>query len=392
VFASDGDVYTARRARGYAPYPIKLHKKFKQILACGSQYKNSFCLTREDKAYLSQHIGDLDTLETYENYVSTIETYKRIFDIKPEVCVYDLNPDYTSSKYALGTEASFKVAVQHHVAHISSVIAEHDLYTDSIIGVALDGTGYGSDGNVWGGEVFLVEKMKFIRMGSYRNVRLPGGDIGIERPYRMAISYLHDAFGENFTSTKSYNLNLKDYLVKDELNVILGQIKTGFNSPYTSSCGRLFDGVSSILGQRQVCTYEGQAAIELESISESDTQEILPFEINTKDGLVEIDCRLMFREIETMLGLKACASMIARMFHNTVIKQVIDVCMEIKRSVGVKKVALNGGVMQNRLILRGLIEGLRTAGFEVFVCHYAPLNDGGVSLGQAAYAQSLLEG
>ena len=392
VFALGDDVYVSRRARGYAPYPVKLNRNFGQILACGSQYKNSFCLTRQDNAYLSQHIGDLDTLETYENYVSTIETYKRIFNIKPEICAYDLHPDYTSSKYGLSNDIRLKFAVQHHIAHISSVIAEHDLYGESIIGVALDGTGYGSDGNVWGGEVFLVDKMKFTRLGGYRNVRLPGGDAGIERPYRMAISYLYDTFKENFTTTNLYNLYVKDSLVEDELNVILGQIRTGFNSPYTSSCGRLFDGVSSILGQRQICTYEGQAAIELESLSESDEHDVLPYGIDCHNGLIEIDCRPMFCEIENLLNLNTGANKIAKMFHNTIVVQVIDVCLRVMKSTGVKKVALGGGVMQNRLILGGLLDGLRASGFEGYVCRYAPLSDGGISLGQAAYAQSLLEG
>lgn len=392
VFALGDDVYISRRARGCAPYPIKLHRNFEQILACGSQYKNSFCMTRQDNAYLSQHIGDLDTLETYGNYVSTIETYKRIFNIKPGVCAYDLHPDYTSSKYALSTDIKLKFAVQHHVAHISSVIAEHNLYDDSIIGVALDGTGYGSDGSIWGGEIFLVDKMRFTRFGGYRNVRLPGGDAGIEKPYRMAISYLYDAFGDNFTSTNSYNLHVKDSLIRDELNVILGQIRTGFNSPYTSSCGRLFDGVSSVLGQRQICTYEGQAAVELESLSESDVQDILPYEIDCYDDLIEIDCRSMFCEIENLLNLNTDTNKIAKMFHNTVVGQVIVVCLKIMKSTGVKKVALSGGVMQNRLILGGLLVGLRASGFEVYVCRYAPLGDGSISLGQAAYAQFLIEG
>jgi hydrogenase maturation protein HypF len=208
----------------------------------------------------------------------------------------------------------------------------------------------------------------------------------------MAISYLYDTFKENFTTTNLYNLYVKDSLVEDELNVILGQIRTGFNSPYTSSCGRLFDGVSSILGQRQICTYEGQAAIELESLSESDEHDVLPYEIDCHNGLIEIDCRPMFCEIENLLNLNTGVNKIAKMFHNTIVVQVIDVCLRVMKSTGVKKVALGGGVMQNRLILRGLLDGLRASGFEGYVCRYAPLSDGGISLGQAAYAQSLLEG
>ncbi len=397
----EGREMPIRRSRGYVPFPIRVPFELEEILACGAELKNTFCLTKEGYAFLSQHIGDLENLETLTSYEASIEHFKKLFRIEPRVIAYDMHPEYLSTKYAKEQGADTKtparygaktlVAVQHHHAHIASCMAEHGL-RERVIGVAFDGTGYGADGRIWGGEFLVADYRGFERVGHLAYVPMPGGEAAIKRPYRMAISHLHRAYG-----SLELDLPLLQRINPVELRVIEHQIERGLNSPLTSSMGRLFDAVSALIGVRDVINYEAQAAIELEMIAEEGVEEAYGFNIRAERGgahgaSLVLDPAPLIRAIVADMKRGMERSVISAKFHNAVAAMVLAVCDMIREREGLNKVVLSGGVFQNVYLLRRSLHLLRDADFEVYIHRLVPCNDGGISLGQALVANAQVKG
>jgi hydrogenase maturation protein HypF len=385
------DAQIVRRARGYAPYPVHLPFQARQVLACGAEDKNTFCLTRDNYAFLSQHIGDMENMETLQHFDTTIHLYQKLFRIKPELIACDLHPEYLSTKYAQELTAkqnSLKIVpVQHHHAHIVSCMVDNNI-DKPVIGVALDGTGYGSDGRIWGGEFLVADYKGFQRLGHLEYLPLPGGATAIKRPYRIAAAYLYKLLGEDALST---NLAFLKEIDEVELNLIKRQVSSGLNTPLTSSLGRLFDAISALLGIRGVIDYEGQAAVELETAAYGVLNESAnahyPYAIIEQDDIFIIKLKELITAVIRDLLQGVERSTIAAKFHFTVATLVTDVCNTIARKTGINQVALSGGVFQNRLLLRKLVPMLETAHFSVLTHKQVPCNDGGISLGQAVIAQ-----
>ena len=386
VYLVEDEPRAIRRARGYAPYPIFLPIKSKQILACGAEEKNTFCLTKDDHAFISQHIGDMENEETLEHFENTIGFYKRLFRVEPEVIAYDMHPEYLSTKYALrvGQELGLKmVPVQHHHAHIVSCLVENRV-KGPVIGVAFDGTGYGADGTIWGGEFLLADWHSFQRVGRLEYVPLPGGAVAIKKPYRMALSYLYTLLGEDL-SLEGLPLSK---LNPGEVDIVKQQIKRGINSPLTSSAGRLFDGISALAGVRGEIDYEAQAAIELEMLApdESGEGEAYPFSIVEEQGIKVVKLGELVSSVVQDIRDRIPVPVISVKFHRTMAQIVIEMCKAIARENDINKVALSGGVFQNRLLLKLAVSALHKEGFTVLTHRLVPCNDGGVSLGQAMVA------
>jgi len=382
----EGIPQAIRRARGYAPYPIFLPFKSKQILACGAEDKNTFCLTKDEHAFLSQHIGDMENEETLEHFENTIGLYKKLFRVEPEIIAYDMHPDYLATKYALetGAKASLKiVAVQHHHAHIVSCLVENGV-KDRVIGVALDGTGYGSDGTIWGGEFLLADWKSFRRVGHLEYVPLPGGEAAIRKPYRMALGYLYTLLGEDFELDGLPLAGLKTA----EIEIIKQQLKRKINSPLTSSAGRLFDAVSALAGVRGEIDYEAQAAIELEMLApdEIDESESYPFSIVEEGGVRVVKLKELLAAVVKDVRNQTPVPVISLNFHHTVAEIITAMCQLVAKDTGINQVALSGGVFQNRLLLKLATAALQRAGFSVLTHRLVPPNDGGISLGQAVVA------
>ncbi len=381
---SAGAVRFIRRSRGYIPAPVFLKKKAIPILACGAELKNTICLTKEDRAFLSQHIGDLENLATYDFFQLTIRHMKRILDISPEVIACDLHPDYLSTRYAMEQDGVEKVRVQHHHAHIVSCMAENKLNGD-VIGLAFDGTGYGTDGAIWGGEILVADEEKFMRKAHISYVPMPGGEAAIKEPWRMAVSYLYDAFGEEFFN---FNLAMINKIDKKKLNIIVEMILKKVNSPLTSSLGRLFDSVASMVGIRNHVYFEGQAAMELEMVACENLCKSYDYEWVTGDVIKVLPgpiIRGIVKDIDKGLHI----SEISGKFHFTLVQLYSDLCDSIRKETGLKRVVLSGGVFQNSLLLTGLSETLEKKDFKVFTHRLVPANDGGISLGQAVIAAAL---
>ena len=388
-----------RRSRGYAPFPVKLPFPVREVLACGADLKNTFCITRDRYAFPSQHIGDLENVETMEHFRHSLGIYEKLFRFRPELIVHDLHPDYNSTRLAqeLAQEKGLPlIGIQHHYAHIASCLADNGWPLDGgpVIGVALDGTGYGLDGRIWGCEFLLADYRGFRRVAHLEYLPLPGGDAAIRNPYRIAIGYLV-ALGLDFAPGL--------FPVSDtELAFIERQVERGINSPLTSSCGRLFDAVSSILGICHRIDYEAQAAIELEMEAtawDGDAGEPYPFEVEFRPGPVEgrgvpdtsgepqggfvIRVGKLLEAVLAERGRGTPAGRVARRFHLTVAGMVLEVCRRLRELTGIETVALSGGCFQNRLLLGMLVPLLEDAGFRVLLHRRVPPNDGGVSLGQA---------
>jgi hydrogenase maturation protein HypF len=375
----------ARRARGYAPYPIHLPFTSQQILGCGAEEKNTFCLTRDDYAFISQHIGDMDNMETMEHYVNTISLYKKLFRIEPEIIAHDMHPEYLPTKYAkeLAEKENVKlVPVQHHHAHIAACMAENGI-VEPVIGVSLDGTGYGTDGHIWGGEFLVADYKDFKRAAHLEYLPLPGGALAIKKPYRTALGYLL-ALGIG----PDEKLPFLKQIEAAETAIIRDQVKKKINTPLTSSMGRLFDAVAALTGVRRVIEYEAQAAIDLETCALDNENETgsYPISIESQNGTSIIKIGGILTSIVKELKQNTPQSIIAIRFHNTVAQMILDVCRKISLETGIKKTALSGGVFQNRLLFRKTIPLLESAGFEVYTHRQVPCNDGGISLGQVAIA------
>ncbi|MCJ7620939.1 MAG: Sua5/YciO/YrdC/YwlC family protein, partial [Anaerolineae bacterium] len=382
----EGTPQPLRRSRGYAPFPIHLPFKSRQVLACGTELKNTFCATKDEYAFVSQHIGDMENLETLDHFEASIELYKRLFRLDPEIVAYDMHPEYLATKYALNLRSPEQlVPVQHHHAHIVSCMVDNGVQ-EPVIGVALDGTGYGTDGQIWGGEFLVADYGSFRRAGHLQYVPMPGGEVAIRRPYRMAISHLYSLLGDDgLRSALPYLGDIDAH----ELEIIRQQIDKRINSPLTSSCGRLFDAVSALLGFRGEASYEGQAAVQLEMMAyDVDDGADYPFTIVERDVAQVVHLSEMWGGIIDDLQAKVPSGAIAVRFHNTMAKIIERTCGRISEETALRQVALSGGCFQNRLLLTKATSVLREAGFDVLTHHQVPCNDGGVSLGQAVIAQS----
>lgn len=384
-----GQLQLIRRARGYAPYPIRLKFRAREVLGCGAEEKNTFCLTKDNYAFVSQHIGDMENLETLEHFENTLDLYQRLFRVQPEVVAYDLHPEYLATKYAieLGSKENdiLLVPVQHHHAHVVSCMADNG-FDEPVIGVAFDGTGYGTDGCIWGGEFLVADYRQSQRVGHLEYLPLPGGAAAIKRPYRTAIGYIIKLLGERAVA----GLGLLKQVDSAETQVIKHQVESGLNSPLTSSMGRLFDAVSALLGVRTTVDYEGQAAIELEMMAyDADSRlsgDRYSFSIVERDGVNVVYIGELFAGIIADLYNKLDIPTISAKFHNTVASLILEMCQRISKQAGIKHVVLSGGVFQNRLLLRKVMPLLEDSGFLVLTHKQVPCNDGGVSLGQAVVA------
>jgi hydrogenase maturation protein HypF len=380
----EGRELPIRRSRGYAPYPVKLPFSVPPMLAAGAELKNTFCVTREGYAFLSHHIGDLENYETLRSFEDGVAHFERLFRIVPEVIAYDLHPNYLATRYALERaerDGIQSIGVQHHHAHIAACMAENGLIGDRpVIGVAFDGTGYGADGAIWGGEFLIADYRGFERAAHLAYMPLPGGDTAIRHPYRIALSALRSAeieWADDLAPVKA--------ATSIEQAAIAKQIESGLNAPLTSSLGRLFDAVASIAGVRQAVNYEGQAAIEFEALADRSEMGEYHFEI---DG-DSVSAAPLIRSVVADVRSDVPVSIVSARFHNSLAAMVRDVCESIRARRGLNEVALSGGVFQNVTLLKRTLDRLRAAGFVVYVHRLVPPNDGGLSLGQAVIAAAL---
>ncbi|HTI25629.1 MAG TPA: carbamoyltransferase HypF [Kutzneria sp.] len=351
-----------RRSRGYAPEPVTLARRCERpVLACGAELKNTFCLAKDDHAFLSHHIGDLENLETYRSFTEGIEHFSRLFEITPRVVAHDLHPDYLSTKYALGLAGVELVGVQHHHAHIASCLADNQ-EAGPVIGVAFDGTGYGPDGTIWGGEFLLASLTGYERIGHLATVPMPGGAAAIRQPWRMAAAYLG-------TEIRGWH---------PDWETVVSLAHKGINSPLTSSAGRLFDAAAALLGVRDEINYEGQAAVELEQLADPAITDAYPVRV---DELIVQGVDLL-RAILDDRGTPR--PVMAARFHNGIAAAILAGCQQARDRAGLSTVALSGGVFQNVLLHTRAVNLLADNGFRVLTHRRVPTNDGGISLGQAA--------
>lgn len=382
---SEGIPRTVRRARGFVPHPVSLPYTSRQVLACGAEEKNTFCLTRDRYAFVGPHIGDLSDEQTFEHYESCIDLFRRMFRIDPRMVACDMHPDYASTKYAERVsrwQGLPLIPVQHHHAHIVSCMVENG-EAGPVIGVAFDGTGYGTDGAIWGGEFLLADFKGFRRAGHLEYVPMPGGEAAIRKPYRMALAYMFSLLEENIDLK---GLPLEKYT--GEADLIRRQLARCVNAPLTSSAGRLFDGVSALLGIREEIDYDSQAAIELESaaMGECGRPAPYPFSFSEESGTCIIQTGPLIDAVIRDIRAGVSDSRIAMAFHVTMADMIAALCRRIYEDTGVRHVALSGGVFQNRLLLGLARAALEKEGFEVFLQAQVPCNDGGISLGQAVVA------
>ena len=391
-----------RRARGYAPYPLKLKVPLqkKTVFGAGSHEKNTFCFLRQKYAIISQHIGDLENYDATVFYRDTIDQYKKIFHISDVDCiVYDMHPDYYSSKFAKEMSCALKIPLSHHKAHILSVIAENNI-KDDLIGFAWDGTGMGEDQKIWGSEVFFVNKdLEFKRIAHLSEFALTGGAVSVEKPYRMALTLLYDQYihnaGSNPNSFSSYVYNgfpfFKKIVSEQEIDLITKQLKTGFNTPATTSMGRLFDGLSSILDLTHISSYEGEAAVHLQMCASSGCFEEYKIKTIEDNGQILIDVNDLISKIIYDLDQRVGKEVISAKFHNSMSNTICGLSKIFRDHYNISNIALSGGVFQNYRILERSFRLLRESGFQVYSNFKVPVNDGCVSLGQAYYGSELLK-
>ncbi len=389
-----------RRSRGYAPFPVRLPFEVGQILAVGAELKNTFCLTRDDFAFLSQHIGDMENLETLEHFEQSIELFKHLFRIEPSLVAHDLHPDYFSTKYAMRNtqRETPRIGVQHHQAHIAACLADNGWTLDDgpVIGVAWDGTGYGLDGHIWGGEFFVGDYRGFRRAAHLEYLPMPGGDAAIRNPWRLALGYVYALSGElpHLPGVSEQETGL----TPQGMHIVRQQIDRQLNTPLTSAAGRLFDAVAALVGVRSAVTYEAQAAIEFEMLATgwaeahpSHEAKAYAFDLADGDGGAIVRLRRLLDAIRADVAAGRTLAEIGWRFHLTMAEMIVAVCQRIAAETGVRAVALSGGVFQNRLLLTLAVPRLKEAGFHVLLHRQVPCNDGGISLGQAVMAHFAAE-
>jgi len=382
VRQSAGETRFLRRSRGYVPVPVFVKQSLPSVLACGAGLKNTVCLTKENRAFVSQHIGDLENQETLDFFELTVSHLKRILGIVPEIIAHDLHPDYLSTQYALNQADCRLVGIQHHHAHIVSAMAENRI-DGPVIGLSFDGTGLGTDGKIWGGEVLISELHEFKRAGYLDYVPMPGSNAAIKEPWRMALSYLYHAFGDQ---AADFDLPLFQTVTGDRIGVVFQMIQKGLNSPETSSLGRLFDGIAALIGIRDTVRFEGQAAMELEMIADPEEKGLYDWQWTQADDHYLIDPGMLVKQVVTDCTDNVPAAVISRRFHNTLTQLFAGLCGEIRTETGLYRVVMSGGVFQNATLLTSLSAALAKMGFKVYSQQLVPANDGGISLGQAMVA------
>ena len=388
-------VQQLRRSRGFVPVPVFLKEEVLPILAVGGELKNTICFTKANYAFLGQHVGDLENLETYKFFEEAIAHLEKVLEIRPELIAYDLHPNYFSTKWALQKNGMPVIGVQHHHAHIASCMAENHL-DGRVIGFALDGTGFGTDGNIWGGEVLIASYKDFERAAHFEYVPMPGGAAAIHEPWRMAVSYLVHHFGNEF---RKLNLPFLEEVPASKLDVLLQALDRRINSPLTSSCGRLFDAVAAIAGIRNQISYEAQAAIELEMAIATDNQhsddayELAALAKNKKENSNQnkshctiISTRAMFEQLIEDVAQNRHVAEISRKFHNGLVNIFVQIAENLRDQTTLNRVCLSGGTFNNLYFTTQLVSCLGSAGFEVFTQNEVPAGDGGLSLGQAMVA------
>ncbi len=382
-----------RRARSYAPHPVRLSFPLGRILACGAELKNTFCLTRDQYAFVSQHIGDMENLETLQHFESTVKLYEQLFRAEPGLIACDVHPDYLATRYAKERAAEEGLplfAIQHHHAHIASCLADNDWPADGgpVIGVAMDGTGLGSDGRIWGGEFLIADYRTFRRFGHLQYLPLPGGDAATRKPYRIALAYLHRCLGT------TPDLPFLSAVPEEELEIIQRMVERGINTPLTSSCGRLFDAVSALLNICQETSYEAQAAIELE-MAAGDLERggtIYPFSISLDEAVHIVHLDALLQSIVEAIHRGLSRQEVSATFHDTLAEMIAQMCQLMREEGGMNTAALSGGCFQNRQLLRLTVDALQSRGFDVLLHRQVPCNDGGLSVGQALIAHFLSGG
>ncbi len=373
-----------RRSRGYVPEPITLADHLpRHVLSCGAELKNTFCLAKDAHAFVSHHVGDLENHETLRSFVAGIEHFRRLFDVSPEVVAHDLHPEYLSTKYAAELDDVELVGVQHHHAHIASCLADNG-HPGPVLGVAFDGTGFGPDGTIWGGEFLLADLADYRRVAHLATTPMPGATTAIKQPWRMAVAHLRSCYGRDLPEDLSL-LRRNDTLWPAVAEVAA----RGVTTPMTSSAGRLFDAVAALVGVRDAVNYEGQAAIELEQRTDRDETGSYPVTVTPDSDPVVVSTAELVRAVVDDLRAGVDPAVVSARFHNGIADMIVRVCTLLRETAGLSTVALSGGVFQNMLLLHRTTTLLDSAGFDVLVHGRVPPNDGGVSLGQVAVAGAL---
>ena len=378
-----GRMRQIRRSRGYVPAPVFLKNLVPPLLAVGGELKNTICMTKDKHAFVSQHVGDLENLESYKFFEEAVGHLGKILEIQPEIIAYDLHPDYFSTKWALAQSGKQLVGVQHHHAHIASCMAENQL-DGKVIGFALDGAGYGSDGHIWGGEVLVADFEGFERAAHFEYVPLPGGAAAIHEPWRMAVSYLAHHFGRDFLKLP---IPFVQQLESRKLDLVLRMLDRSINSPVTSSCGRLFDAVAALIGVREQVSYEAQAAIELEmAIDGSSPSSPYHLEIQAAASGWIIGTRPLFESVLNDIRRQIPVAEISCCFHNGLVETFVGLADRLRQQTSLKRICLSGGTFHNLYLLQHLTSRLTSKGFDVFTHSEVPAGDGGLSLGQVLIA------
>jgi hydrogenase maturation protein HypF len=384
MVSMDSQPYFFRRSRGYAPQSIPLPQNDSMDLSVGAELKNTFCLSKGTYAFISHHIGDLKNFETYQAFLDGVDHYSKVFKIKPQRIACDMHPEYLSTKFANEYAAQYQIPltpVQHHHAHLASCLADNHYDQDApVIGMIFDGTGYGTDGKIWGGEVLVGNYKNYDRAFHLEEMPLPGGDQAVLHPYRIGIAYLiKSGLSLNDRLAPVHNTN------PAELDILVKQVENHINTPLNTSMGRLFDAAASLMGLRRSINYEAQAAIELEQIIEPNIDQAYHFCLNADT----IQIKGLLEELISDIFEGIPVGVISAKFHNSVVRLVVKIATQIRSQEGIDQVALSGGVWQNLYLLNHAIQALRGEGFSVLFHQQVPANDGGISLGQAAILKKI---
>jgi hydrogenase maturation protein HypF len=374
-----GEEAICRRARGYVPYTFKIETD-REIIALGSEQKSSICASINGYAYLSQYLGDLEDLSCFENFKSVLKHFRSLFDINPALLIHDMHPGYISTIYAKD-QGIGRIEVQHHHAHMVSCMAEHSI-SDTVIGVIFDGTGYGFDGAVWGGEFFIGNRSSFKRAGHLEYVNIQGGEMSIKEPWRLAASYLHALEYDPSEVLKTVE--------KEKIKAVGQALNLGFNCFLSSSIGRLFDAVAALCGIRNTITYDGQAAIELENTIDEETEESYKWSIEEKEVVLKLQYKDIVEGLLVDLQNNERVSKISAKFHNSLAEASCDLVCRLREREGINKVVLSGGVFENQYLLKNMYKILMNKGFQVFFNKQIPINDGGISFGQLYAASAMI--
>ncbi len=371
-----------RRGRGYVPRPLSVGGEGMPVLAVGGELKDAVCLLREDRAFMGQHLGDLKNLAAYDFFRENIAHLLKIFEAEPELVVHDLHPDYLSTRWAKEEQERPTLGVQHHHAHLLSALAEHRAMGPAI-GLIMDGTGYGTDNTIWGGEVLVGDARGFRRAGSFEPLPLPGGDAAVRAPWRTALGYLYVAHAGEVPQLP--------FLRGRQTEPVLGMLRQNFHCPKTSSCGRLFDAVAAMAGGRTEIAYEAQAAIELMEAAEGRLGVPFDWELAADDDIFRIMLTPLLRQVAAEVRKGTDLGTVSRRLHGTLVAMLAGAAERVRTETGLNQVVLSGGVFNNQLLLEGLLEALREKGFMVLTHERLPAGDGGIALGQAVIGREYLK-